>query len=113
MPRKVTQARIEWLPGPAAQEALQTLRALRPGYSQQDLIDLALIQMAWSDRFQMPQMPGRDRKRWVLPAALRLPHVNAVPELSPRASQSRASQSSGTPCSRYAGAFNIRSTSED
>lgn len=113
MPRRQTQKRIEWLPGPAAQEALQILLALHPGRSQQELIDLALIRSAWTDRYPAPQMPGPDRMRWVLPAALHLQRVGVAPELLPQTSQSNAHESSGTPCSHIAAQLIMQAIAED
>jgi len=89
------------------------LRALHPGRSQQELIDLALIRMAWADRFPAPQMLGGDRMRWTLPAALKLPRLTAVPELPPCAPQSGTAQSSGKACSRIVRQLTMREISED
>lgn len=113
MSRKQTQKRVEWLPGPAAADALQVLRALHPGRSQQDLIDLALIRMAWAERFPEPQMPGRDRTRWTLPAELQLPRARAVPELRAHPSRGSAVESSGTPCSGGGARHRIRAIDKD
>lgn len=113
MSRNLKQKRVEWLPGPAAADALQILRALHPRHSQQELIDLALIRMAWAERFPPPQMPGRDRTRWSLPAELQLPRADAVPELRGGPSQGRAFDGSGTACGHWDAQRTMRANTED
>ncbi|CAM3885224.1 hypothetical protein [Roseateles saccharophilus] len=113
MPRKPRQTRIEWLPGPAAQQALQILRALHPSHSQQALIDLALIRMAWADRFPPPQMPGRDRMRWALPAELKLPSVDPAPELRGMPPQGAVVTGSGMHCGATAARLTMQANPED
>lgn len=108
MARDPKQRRIEWLPGPAAEEALQILLALHHGRSKQEVIDLALIRMAWADRFPAPTLPGRDRMRWVLPAALRLPRVHGAPELRLDIAHGPAAAPSGTAGGALQQAWNIR-----
>jgi hypothetical protein len=69
-----SRIRIDYQPGDAAQQALETakrLPALR-GKRQQELIDQLVILGLWALRASamLPALPGQDRDRWRLPAGL-------------------------------------------
>ena len=71
---KTNRARVDYMPGPAAQEVLQAARDLYPHSNTQALIDRlvivgysALVQARW----EPPRLSGRDRDGWKLPADLR------------------------------------------
>ncbi len=68
------RARVDYMPGPAAVEALQAAQGLFPNSNTQALIDRlvitglsALVQGHWKP----PPLYGRDRDAWKLPDALR------------------------------------------
>lgn len=77
---KTPRVRIDWMPGPAALEALEKARQLRPGMRQQDLIDYLVLHGLWVLRWAPPPLLGRDRDRWVLPGSSTSEH-----ESKPRA----------------------------
>jgi len=71
---KVDRVRVDYMPGPAAVEALQTAQGLFPNSNTQALIDRlvitglsALVQGHWKP----PPLYGRDRDAWKFPADLR------------------------------------------
>ena len=71
---KVDRVRVDYMPGPAALEALQTAQGLFPNSNTQALIDRlvitglsALVHGHWKP----PPLYGRDRDAWKLPADLR------------------------------------------
>ena len=71
---KTNRARVDYMPGPAAQEVLQAARDLYPHSNTQALIDRlvivgysALVQARW----EPPRLSGPDRDGWKLPADLR------------------------------------------
>ena len=72
--RKDNRVRVDYMPGPAALEALEAAQALHPDCNAQALIDRlvitglsALVHGHW----QPPKLYGRDRERWKLPEGLR------------------------------------------
>lgn len=71
---KSDRIRVDYMPCPAAVEALQAAQRLYPDSNAQALIDRlvitglsALVQGHWKP----PSLWGRDRATWELPAALR------------------------------------------
>lgn len=71
---RADRVRVDYMPGPAAVEALQAAQGLYPSSSTQALIDRlvitglsALVQGHWKP----PPLYGRDRDAWKLPADLR------------------------------------------
>lgn len=80
MPR-IDRVRVDYMPGPAAVEALQTAQGLFPNSNTQALIDRlvitglsALVQGHW----RPPPLYGRDRDAWKLPDNLRAGPVKGV-----------------------------------
>lgn len=70
---KVDRVRVDYMPGPAAVEALQAAQRLFPNSNTQALIDRlvitglsALVQGHWKP----PPLYGRDRDAWKLPREL-------------------------------------------
>ncbi|MFP5446972.1 MAG: hypothetical protein ACLGIY_25950 [Betaproteobacteria bacterium] len=68
------KVRVDYMPGPAAMEALQAAQGLFPNSNTQALIDRlvitglsALVQGHWKP----PPLYGRDRDAWKLPEHLR------------------------------------------
>lgn len=77
---KAKRVRVDYMPGPAALEALEAAQALHPGCNTQALIDRlvitglsALVHGHW----EPPRLYGRDRERWKLPEGLRQPGPDA------------------------------------
>lgn len=71
---KANRIRVDYMPCPAAVEALQAAQGLYPDNNTQALIDRlvitglsALVQGHW----RPPSLYGRDRDRWSLPRELR------------------------------------------
>ena len=71
---KSQRMRIDYMPGPAALEALDLAAAMLPGLRSQALLDKLVITglsaLAYR-HWQPPHLYGRDRDRWKLPADLR------------------------------------------
>jgi hypothetical protein len=72
--RKTTRPRVDYMPGPAAVEALQAAQKLFPRSNTQSVIDRlvitglsALVQGHWKP----PALNGTNRDSWRLPDALR------------------------------------------
>lgn len=77
---KANRVRVDYMPGPAALEALEAAQALHPDCNTQALIDRlvitglsALVHGHWAP----PRLYGRDRERWKLPEGLRTPGPEA------------------------------------
>lgn len=73
---KANRVRVDYMPGPAALEALEAAQALHPDCNTQALIDRlvitglsALVHGHW----EPPRLYGRNRERWKLPEGLRQP----------------------------------------
>lgn len=67
-------ARIDWIPGPAARQAIDVAGAMLTGHNRQDVIDRLVILGLWVLKHNAPpQLHGNDRHRWRLPPDLRLP----------------------------------------
>jgi hypothetical protein len=71
---KANRVRVDYMPGPAAIEALEVAQGLHPDCNTQVLIDRlvitglsALVHGHW----EPPRLLGRDRERWKLPDDLR------------------------------------------
>ncbi len=70
---KANRTRIDYMPGPAALEALQAAQALHPADNAQALIDrLVIVGLAALRHppWKPPALYGRDRSRWKLPEGL-------------------------------------------
>lgn len=67
------RVRIDWMPGEAAQSALQAAARLRPDLRRQELIDLLVIHGLWALSARPPPLHGGDRDRWRLPDVLGKP----------------------------------------
>lgn len=70
---KANRIRVDYMPGPAALEALKPAKAMHPDCNIQALIDRlvitglsALVHRHW----EPPRLFGRDRERWILPDGL-------------------------------------------
>lgn len=73
---KVNRVRVDYMPGPAALEALQAAQELHPDCNTQALIDRLVItglSALVHGRWEPPRLHGRDRERWQLPQVLRQP----------------------------------------
>lgn len=71
---KTKRFRVDWMPGPAAQEGLRLAQKVFPHLRTQELIDrvfltglYALKQPPW----QPPRLDGNDRDAWTLPPGSR------------------------------------------
>ena len=71
---KADRVRVDYMPGPAALDALQTAQEMHPDANMQALIDRlvipglsALVHGHWKP----PSLYGRDHERWKLPDELR------------------------------------------
>jgi len=64
---KPTRARIDYMPGAAALEALQAAQELHPADNLQQLIDRLVITGLAAMAWKQPSLYGRDRDRWQLP----------------------------------------------
>lgn len=79
---KANRVRVDYMPGPAALEALKAAQALHPGSNTQALIDRLVItglSALVHGRWEPPRLSGRDRERWKLPEGLRQPSPEAAP----------------------------------
>jgi hypothetical protein len=79
---KANRVRVDYMPGPAALEALEAAQALHPDCNTQALIDRlvitglsALVHGHW----EPPRLYGRDRERWKLTEGLRQPGPDSAP----------------------------------
>lgn len=73
---KANRVRVDYMPGPAALEALQAAQELHPECNTQALIDRLVItglSALVHGRWEPPRLYGRDRERWKLPEGLRRP----------------------------------------
>ena len=76
---KANRVRVDYVPGPAALEALQAAQELHPKDNTQALLDRLVItglSALVHGRWEPPRLFGRDREQWRLPEELRQP----VPE---------------------------------
>ena len=69
--RQRDRARIDYMPGKAAREALDVAQLLYPNHNTQALIDRLVIMGLGAMQWKPPTLYGRDRERWQLPASLR------------------------------------------
>lgn len=73
MPSNCTKQRIDWVPGPAALQALSIADGLFPEMGRQAIVDrLVIVGLSAYvfDHWRAPDLPGRSRNRWRLPANL-------------------------------------------
>jgi hypothetical protein len=71
---KASRTRIDYMPCPAALEALQAAQKLHPDHITQRLIDRLVItglSALVHGRWEPPRLPGRNREQWKLPDNLR------------------------------------------
>ena len=71
---KANRIRVDYMPGPAAVEALNAAQNLHPTDNTQALIDRLVItglSALVHRRWEPPRLYGRNRERWELPEALR------------------------------------------
>ncbi len=71
---KATRTRIDYMPCPAALEALQAAQKLHPDRITQRLIDRLVItglSALVHGRWEPPRLHGRNREQWRLPDNLR------------------------------------------
>ena len=68
---KANRTRIDYMPGPAALEALQAAQELHPRDNTQALIDRLVITGLAAMSWEAPSLYGRDRDRCKLPESLR------------------------------------------
>lgn len=71
---KASRTRIDYMPCPAALEALQAAKKLHPDHITQRLIDRLVItglSALVHGRWEPPRLHGRNRDRWQLPEELR------------------------------------------
>ena len=75
MPSNATRARVDWMPGDAAMEALGLAERLFSNLPRQEVIDKLVITGIWALQ-QPPWVPpplfGKHRDRWRLPPSLQL-----------------------------------------
>jgi hypothetical protein len=71
---KANRVRVDYMPCPAALEALQAAQGLHPRDNTQALIDRLVITGLAAMAWQAPRLYGTDRDRWNLPEELR-PHA--------------------------------------
>lgn len=72
---KTDRVRVDYMPGPAAVEALTRAQAMFPEANTQALIDRMVItglSALMHGHWRPPALYGRDRDRWKLPDELRL-----------------------------------------
>jgi hypothetical protein len=77
---KANRYRVDYMPGPAALEALEAAQALHPDCNTQALIDRLIItglSALVHGHWEPPRLYGRDRERWKLPEGLRQPGPEA------------------------------------
>lgn len=67
---KTLRTRIDYMPGPAALEALGIAAEMFPDLRQQVLLDKLMITGLVALHWRMPALYGRDRDAWRLPADL-------------------------------------------
>jgi len=70
---KPDRVRVDYMPGPAALEALQAAQELHPRDNTQALIDRLVITGLAALTWKPPSLYGRDRDRWKLPDDVRRP----------------------------------------
>ncbi|MCZ8109299.1 MAG: hypothetical protein ACK5Y8_00800 [Betaproteobacteria bacterium] len=73
---KANRVRVDYMPGPAALEALQAAQGLHPRDNTQALLDRLVItglSALVHGRWEPPRLFGRDREHWRLPEELRQP----------------------------------------
>ena len=73
---KANRTRIDYMPCPAALEALQAAKKLHPDHITQRLLDRLVItglSALVHGRWEPPKLYGRDRDAWKLPEGLRQP----------------------------------------
>lgn len=73
---KKNRVRVDYMPSPAALEALELAQALHPKDNTQALIDRMVIvglSALMHERWEPPRFYARNRKQWQLPPALRQP----------------------------------------
>jgi len=71
---KANRVRVDYMPGPAALEALQAAQRLHPHSNAQALIDRLVItglSALMHGHWEPPKLYGRDRESWKLPEGLR------------------------------------------
>jgi len=68
---KTNRTRIDYMPGPAALQALEAAQALHPRDNIQALIDRLVITGLAAMSWKPPSLYGRRRDRWKLPDELR------------------------------------------
>ena len=70
---KKNRVRVDYMPGPAALEALELAQALHPKDNTQALIDRMVIvglSALLHERWEPPRLYARNRELWQLPQAL-------------------------------------------
>jgi hypothetical protein len=89
MAKKAPRLRVDWMPGPAACDALEIGEQLLPHLGRQAVIDKLLICGLHALRQSPPVLWGHDRDEWALPPGLALPKaVPGNPGPSPQQSES-------------------------
>ena len=68
---KQERTRIDYMPGPAALDALALAGAMFPSTRPQALLDKLVITGLCALQWKLPALYGADRDRWELPEALR------------------------------------------
>ncbi|MFO1228311.1 hypothetical protein [Roseateles sp.] len=71
---KTDRTRIDYMPGPAALQALTLAEALLPGVRPQALLDRLVITAVSAlahQHWQPPRLYGKDRDAWKMPEELR------------------------------------------
>ena len=71
---KTDRVRVDYMPGPAALEALQRAQEMHPEANMQALIDRLVItglSALAHGHWKPPSLCGRDRERWKLPDEVR------------------------------------------
>lgn len=68
---KKDRARIDYMPGQAAFDALGIASAMFPDMRSQAVLDKLVINGLWALQWKPPALYGTDRDRWQLPGSLR------------------------------------------
>lgn len=79
---KTSRTRIDYMPSPAAVQALQAAQKLQPDHNVQRMIDRLIITGVSAlahGHWEPPRLYGRDRDAWKLPEKLRQPESESAP----------------------------------
>ena len=78
---KANRTRVDYMPSPAAVQALQAAQKLHPDHNIQRMIDRLIItglSALVHGRWEPPRLTGRNRDAWKLPEELRQPEPGSA-----------------------------------